>query len=218
MSAALAQARPRLSPQNLASMRAFRATLDTPDGHEGAQFQSVWPELNALVPSLPEGVTELRARGLGASTVALAYLHAAPGLCAWIDPAGTLYAPALVQAGIDLERLLVVRAPEEEARRIATKVALSEAFDLVVVDMRTLRARAKDDVFVRKLTMQHTRTVLITDAYDTKRTAWPTALALDVSRNPSGIHVRVVKERHSLGQSSALGQARTLPSWLACAA
>jgi hypothetical protein len=184
-------------------------------GAEQAPFRSVWPELNALVPSLPEGVTELRAIGLGASTVALAYLHAAPGLCAWIDPEATLYAPALVRAGIDLDRLLVVRAPKDDARRIATKLSLSEAFDLVVVDMRTLGARSKDDVFVRKITMQHTRTIVLTNAYDTKRTAWPTALALEISRNPSGIHVRVVKERHSV---AALGQARTLPSWLADAA
>lgn len=182
---------------------------------ERAPFQSAWAELNALVSGLPEGVTELRARGLGTSTLALAYLKAAPGLCAWLDPQGTLYAPALVQAGVDLNRLLVVRPSEEDARRIAAKLVGSEAFDVVIVDMRKLAPRSKDDVWVRKLSLSHTRTLLLTDAHVSKRAPWPTALALEVSRNPSGIHVRVVKERHGL-----IGQERTLRSvpWLKDAA
>jgi hypothetical protein len=185
---------------------AMTSALLTDPGHrERDQMRSAWPELNALIETLPEGVTELRARGLGVSTLALTYVHAARGLCAWVDPEATLYAPALVQAGIDMDRLLVVRPPEEDARRIATKVVLSEAFDLVVIDMRALTLRSKDDVFVRKLTLTHTRTLLLTDAYASKRTPWPTALAVEVSRNPSGIHVRVVKERHG-----RIGQERTL--------
>jgi recA bacterial DNA recombination protein len=91
---------------------------------------------------LPRGVIELaspRALG-GATSVAISAVRAAQkrdlrAWCAWIDPEGSLYAPGLARAGIDLARLLVVRPPRAELGRIAVKVASARALDVLVVDM-----------------------------------------------------------------------------------
>ncbi len=102
-----------------------------------------WPELDFLLPDggLPRGVVELAApRALGGSTsIALAAVRAAQARsqgswCAWLDPEGTLHAPGVVAAGVDLGRMLVVRGPRSELARMAMKVVASGAFDVVVID------------------------------------------------------------------------------------
>jgi hypothetical protein len=184
---------------------------------------SAWAELNALVPGLPQGVSEFRALGGlgGGTTLALAYVQAAlksGGMVAWVDPSAELYAPALVQAGIDLDRLLVVRPLAEDARKVAVKLAASEAFELVVFDLRgpqNVRARVlKDEVFIRKLSVTHTRAIVLTDANAFRSAPWPTALTIDVQRHQGGITARIVKERHGL-----IGKERTLRTvpWLEAA-
>ncbi|HXN32175.1 MAG TPA: hypothetical protein VN894_09945, partial [Polyangiaceae bacterium] len=79
-----------------------------------------WAELDAVLPDggLPRGVVELAApRALGGSTsVALAAVRAGQARskgawCAWLDPEGTLHAPGVVAAGVELARMLVVRGP-----------------------------------------------------------------------------------------------------------
>jgi recombination protein RecA len=81
----------------------------------------------------------------GATTIALSAMravHNAAGSsgsrawCAWITEANAppLYAPAVAQAGVDLERLLIVRPSPADLARTVVKVAASGAFDLVVVD------------------------------------------------------------------------------------
>src|ERR1700676_3039038 len=79
-----------------------------------------WPELDAALPDggLPRGVVELAApRALGGSAsiasaaVRAAHARSPRAWCAWVDPESTLYAPGLVGAGVDLDRLLVVRPP-----------------------------------------------------------------------------------------------------------
>jgi hypothetical protein len=132
-----------------------------------------------------------------------------------------------VQAGIDLDRMLVVRPPAEAARTVAVKICASEAFELVVIDMRIrvdvgeARARRpqtrslRDDVFIRKLAVTQTRTLVLTDHSVRKSVPWPTALCVDLQRHKngsqSGITARIVKERHGL-----IGKERTLRSvpWL----
>jgi recombination protein RecA len=126
--------------------------------HNAPALALGWPELDAALPDggLPRGVVELAApRALGGSTsVALAAVRSAQqrakaslarsseargraqehGWCAWIDPEGTLYAPGVAKAGVDLARMLVVRPPRAELARVAVKVTASRAFDVVVVD------------------------------------------------------------------------------------
>ena len=109
-----------------------------------------WPELERVLPDrgFPRGVVEIASpitkqgamRG-GATTIALSAIRAVHtsdprAWCAWITEANAapLYAPAVAQAGVDLERLLVVRPQPADLARTVVKVASSGAFDLVVVD------------------------------------------------------------------------------------
>ncbi|MDB4998032.1 MAG: hypothetical protein JWM74_5464 [Myxococcaceae bacterium] len=125
---------------------------------EGAVLGLDWPELERVLPDrgFPRGVIEIASqmtsritkhgamRG-GATTIALSAMravHNAAGSsgsrawCAWITEANAppLYAPAVAQAGVDLERLLIVRPSPADLARTVVKVATSGAFDLVVVD------------------------------------------------------------------------------------
>jgi hypothetical protein len=154
----------------------------------------------------------------GATTIALLAVqsvHAADerSWCAWITPADapSLYAPALVQAGVDLSRILIVRPPSSALARTAIKVAASGAFDLVVVDAQTGQGgldgrlagggRAKVDgaVVVRKLALaseeKGAACLVLTNAYESRATPWPVALRIEVERRPDALAVRVTKDR-----------------------
>ncbi len=181
---------------------------------------------------LPRGVIELAApRALGGATsVAIAAVRAAQekdprAWCAWLDPEGTLYAPGLARAGVDLARLLVVRPPRAELGRIAVKVAAARALDVLVIDMDAcacgglrgappLRSRGslpgegvgehrrravEPEVIVRKLAILAeeggARVILITDRDQPRRAQWPVALRLELERGPESLTVRVAKDR-----------------------
>ncbi|MDB4942504.1 MAG: hypothetical protein JWP97_2038 [Labilithrix sp.] len=109
-----------------------------------------WPELEKVLPDhgLARGVTEIASpitkhgamRG-GATTIALSAIRAAHAAdprawCAWITEEGAspLYAPAVAQAGVDLDRLLVVRPSAADLARTVVKTAASGAFDVIVID------------------------------------------------------------------------------------
>lgn len=208
-----------------------------------------WPELERVLPDqgLPRGVIEIASpmtrlgpsrqagsetlalRG-GATTLALSAIRAAhaadPGAwCAWITDkaAPSLYAPAVVQAGVDLDRLLVVRPEAQALARSVVKVAASGAFDLVVVDAasgldgrlasaeeprnptRTGRARVDGSVVVRKLALaseeKGTTFLLLTNLFATRPVPWPVALRLEVERRPDAIAVRVTRDRRGRASS-----------------
>jgi recA bacterial DNA recombination protein len=128
--------------------------LGAPSKIEDAALALEWRELDALLPDhgMPRGVIELTApRALGGMTcIALATVRAAQrrearAWCAWIDPEATLYGPGLVQSGVDLRRLFVVRPPRADLARVAVKLASAHAFDVIVVDIDAVhgaRARA----------------------------------------------------------------------------
>lgn len=195
-----------------------------------------WPEFDDLLPDhgLPRGVVEVRApRTLGGSTsVALAAVRAAHekderAWCAWIDPDGMLYAPAVAMAGVHLNRLAIVRPPRRDILRIAVKVARSQAFEVIVMDLdpapgnevpgnagnprrRTRQRDASLEVFVRKLALlaaEGGATVLVlTDATISRSAPLPVALRLELARMESAISVRIGKDRHG-----RVGLAKTLP-------
>lgn len=76
--------------------------------------------------------------GAGASTAvarAMAQATAAGECCAWVDGTGSLSAPALAALGVDLSRLLLVKAPAQEAAWAAQLIARSGAFSLVAADV-----------------------------------------------------------------------------------
>ena len=202
-----------------------------------------WPELERVLPDrgLPRGVVELASLSMtrakngamrgGATTIALSAMraiHAASGSawCAWITESNgsPLYSPAVAQAGVDLDRLLVVRPSPADLARTVVKVAASGAFDLVIVDAPSgldgklsLRevgqaqaqgrraARVDGSVVVRKLALaaeeRGTTFILLTNIYTPRAVPWPVALRVEVERRPEAIAVRVTKDRR--GRSSS---------------
>jgi recombination protein RecA len=175
-----------------------------------------WPEVDEALPDggLPRAVVELTSpHALGSTSIAIAAVKAAQAKdarawCAWIDPDATLYAPGLAAAGIDLERLLVVRPPRAELARFALKVAQARAFDVVVVDMDPLPGFAftpkkkawPPEVLVRKLALASEQSgaavLLLTDSRLPRAAQWPVALRLEVARTrPTELALAVAKDR-----------------------
>ena len=96
--------------------------------------------LDALTPGLAAGAP-LAFVGTGTSgKVALAYRAAAGaqrdgGSVLWVDPSATFDASAAQRSGVDLSRLIVVRARSRDDVLLATGAALrSDGFRLAVVD------------------------------------------------------------------------------------
>jgi recombination protein RecA len=179
-----------------------------------------WPELAAALPdgAFPRGVIELtssRALG-GATSVALAAVRAGQSRgkdawCAWVDAEGSLYAPGVFAAGVDLGRLLVVRPDRAQLGRVAVKTVSSGAFEVVVVDVDLIR---NPELFVRKLALAAepcgTTVLLITDASRPRAAPWPVALRLELSRpDARSLSVRVTKEKR--GRAGPDSLARTVP-------
>ncbi|MGD0676859.1 MAG: recombinase A [Polyangiaceae bacterium] len=197
----------------------------------------VWPELNDVLPDggLPCGVVELTAPGVlgGSTSIALAAVRAGQrrsltAWCAWVDPEGTLHAPGVVAAGVDLSRLLVVRPPRLQLGRVAVKVTAAGAFDVVVVDVDVVmgaiskthdRLRPNPpakkgwapEVLVRKLALaaesSGTTVILLTDSSRPRAAVWPVALRLELGRpDRSHLMVRIAKDRRG-----RVGLAKVLP-------
>ena len=167
----------------------------------------------------------------GATTIAIAAMRAvyasdAHAWCAWITPAHadvpSLYAPALAQAGVDLDRLLVVRPPPQALARTAVKIAASGACALVVIDAphrhdlggpktspkRTAGGAPTHDagaVVVRKLALaaeeNGTTSLLLTSALAPRAVPWPVSMRLEVERRPDALGIRVTKDRRGHGSS-----------------
>ncbi len=130
-------------------------------------------------------------------------------------------------AGVDLNRLAVVRPPRKGLLRIAVKVVRSQAFEVVVIDMDAApgaiaadsesseRARTRTraltlEVFVRKLALLTAEAgataILLTDSTIVRPAPLPVALRLELTRTECSIHVRVGKERYG-----RIGLARAIP-------
>lgn len=200
-------------------------------------------EINEVLPEggLPRGgVIEIASpRGLArATSIALSACAAAQAearlrggeatdgaWCAWIDPTGSLFAPAVEAAGVDLGRLLVVRPPLETLARVAVRMALSRAFLVLVVDTvgvpgarqaargapaRSERARAAqaaegEDLgrwinVVRKLSVavegSDAAVLLLTDRLAARPMPLPVSMRLEVDRLDAGrLSVRVAKDK-----------------------
>jgi recombination protein RecA len=106
-------------------------------------------DLDAALPDaglLRGGIVELAVSGASAlaTTIALLACRSAQQesksrggdahWCAFIDPAGSLYAPGVYEAGVALERLLVVRPPAEALARVALRLVQAQAFAVTVID------------------------------------------------------------------------------------
>ncbi len=108
--------------------------------------------IEALDRFLPEGglphgqLTELTHIGLSGWSTWLALVACyqvqhqacrtgASAVCAFVDPRGELFAPTLLAMGIALDQLLIVRPPVASLARTAVKLARSNIFSLIVVDL-----------------------------------------------------------------------------------
>ena len=202
-----------------------------------------WPGLEDVLPDrgLPKGVVELTApHALGGSTrVALAAVRAGQARgpeawCAWVDPESTLHAPGVAAAGVDLERMLVVRTPREDLGRVAVKIVGASAFEVVVIDFDAIpqelprvsaplpppegrfspakagRRAWPADVLVRKLAVaaesSGTTVLLLTDSRRPRTMPWPVALRVELERRSrTTLGVRIAKDKRArIGSSKTV--------------
>jgi recombination protein RecA len=180
---------------------------------------------------LPRGVVEIASPGAlgGGTSVALAAIRAGQARskdawCAWLDPEGTLNAPGVAAAGVDLTRMLVVRPPRAQLGRVAVKMMGAGAFEVLVVDFDAIPGAGAEgargpekkkawapEVLVRKLALgaeaSGATVVLLTDSTRPRTMPWPVALRLELARpSRDAIVVRVAKDRRG-----RIGPARTVP-------
>jgi hypothetical protein len=107
-----------------------------------ARYPTGYAALDALLPGggLPAGrlVTIAGPASSGKLSVALAAVARATAVgacCAFIDTGGEFFPPSAAACGIDLARLLVVRAPLPAVARATCVIVQSRAFALVVLDL-----------------------------------------------------------------------------------
>ena len=193
--------------------------------HGEPSGQAVLPlgfsELDDALPDggLPRGaVTEVVVHGraaLATSTALMACKSAqreavarggeAP-FCAFIDPTATLHGPGVAAAGVDLERLLVVRPPLEALSRTAIRVVESQAFSVVVVDAAGIPGASIDIALggwprvVRRLALaaeeSRTTVLLVTDGEARRPLPLPVAMRVELARaEVDRLTVRIAKER-----------------------
>lgn len=193
------------------------------------------PELDRWLPGkgLPRGcVTELRVHGASGAATSLALsacrvaqfaeaesLQAAepshspshkscePNWCAFIDPAGTLFAPGVAQSGVSLERLLIVRPDLDSLERVAIRIAESKSFALLVIDTRTRSSRGRSSLnprgwqrTVRKLSLlmesRPNSALFITSSESHYTASLPVALRIELRRsNRDHCELQVSKNR-----------------------
>jgi len=194
------------------------------------------PELDALLPDggMPRGsVVELCAAGEGALGTTLGLRACAQAQaeararasnipwCAFVDPSSTLYGPGVAAAGVELSRLLVVRPPLGALSRVALRLAESEAFAVVVVDLtgvvgeRVAVPLGTWPRVVRRLALAIEGTghsvLLLTRAADRRPLPLPVAQRIEVSRpSVDKLTLRVAKDQrgrvsspHSIAWSGA---------------
>lgn len=205
-----------------AASRAFQAPEHTlslspaldavlPDG--GLAWGQV-SELCVAQPSYATSVSLLacaRAQNEGLAATGASSTREGPW-CAFVDPFGSLYAPGVAQAGVNLERLLVVRPSLQALSRIVVRLVEARAFALVVVDTFSHVARpitkgttqvdlAKWVNVVRRLNTAvantHSAVLLLTDKNAPRPLPLPVALRLELScTEPGVLKARVAKEKH----------------------
>jgi hypothetical protein len=133
--------------------------------------------------------------------------------CGWIDPGASLYAPAVAEAGVALERLLVVRPGAEELAKIAVRMATSRVFTVLVIDRsgvpgaRVVEERIRWDVAVRRLALacegSDTCVLLLSDLEQARAAPLPVAMRVEITR-PSAdrANLHVTKDRRGIASGT----------------
>jgi hypothetical protein len=178
-------------------------------------------ELDALLPDgglLRGGVTELSVAGAAAGATRLSLLACravqaegrargggAPW-CAFVDASSTLYGPGVAEAGVQLDRLLVVRPPREALARVSARLVESRAFALVIIDTVGVPGCPLDVSLgtwprvVRRLAMAVEGTdasvLLVTAAKASRPLPLPVAQRIELVRSSEQtLDVRIAKDR-----------------------
>ncbi len=170
------------------------------------------PRGSVVELAAPAGLAQATRIALAACSAAQAHSrqtrrNARSCWCAWLDPHGSLYAPGVGAAGVDLARLLVVQPPLQELGRIAGRVVASDIFSLVVVDRSCIEGLAPNKhsttrwrTATRRLALaasnSKTTVLLLSNTRTAQRDLLPTALRLELRRSRRDqIQLRVAKER-----------------------
>ena len=152
----------------------------------------------------PSGLA--RATRFALSAVASCQAENRDRWCGWVDGSATLYAPGVAQAGVDLNRLLVVRPEPADLARVAVRLVSSQVFSVVVVD-RTgvpgselhLPRSIRWNTTVRRLALAAENsdcTILLLSNESQSREALPTAMRIELKRPAlDRLHMRIAKER-----------------------
>jgi hypothetical protein len=133
--------------------------------------------------------------------------------CAFLDPEGTLFGPAVQASGVCLDRLLVLRPPRHLLAKAAVRVALSRIFSVIVVDVaavpgasspsKTQHRSESMDVWSKvsrrlSLAVEKTPTTifLLTRSEAMRPSALPVAMRVELeNKTPDSLFVRVAKEK-----------------------
>lgn len=209
----------RLSSLSPGGVQLARPAHEPSPGDQGLAL-----ELGGLDAALPDhgllrgAVVELAVSGESAlaTTIALAACRAAqheaksrggsPPWCAFVDPSRSLYGPGVAAAGVELERLLVVRPPLEALSRVALRLAESQAFAVLVIDLLGAPGRELSVPLgswprvIRRLSMavEGTRSsvILITSAAEHRPLPLPVAQRIELARPArEKLVVRVAKDK-----------------------
>jgi recombination protein RecA len=225
-----AQLLEQISPELLRTFNAGGALAQQPGPAASGQANLAGSHalplgLEELDQALPDGgllrgaVTELAVQGQAslATSISLAACRAAQQQgqerggdmpwCAFIDPARSLYAPGVLDQGVQLNRLLVVRPPLEALTRVAVRVAESQCFSVVVIDTVGAVGAPLDVPLgswprtVRRLSMAVQKTpgviLLLTDAAARRPLTLPVAQRIELDRiSAHKLILQVAKDRH----------------------
>jgi recombination protein RecA len=145
--------------------------------------------------------------------------------CAFLDPSGTLYGPGVAAAGVDLERLLVVRPSVEALSRVALRIVESAACAVTVIDTLGVPGQSLNVNLsawlrvVRRLAMGVDGTshsvILLTDAAEQRPLPLPVAQRIELERPSEGkLLVRVAKDKHGrVSSPRSIAWVRSGPAW-----
>jgi RecA/RadA recombinase len=129
--------------------------------------------------------------------------------CAWVDASHSLYAPGLARAGIDLDRLLVVRPEPADIARVTVRLVNSRVFSVVVVDRAGVpgarlpssrETGTRWSTVVRRLALAATEAdttiLLLSSTAAAQRETLPTAMRLELSQPaPDRLRLAIAKDK-----------------------
>ncbi|MEP7051539.1 MAG: recombinase A [Pseudomonadota bacterium] len=145
--------------------------------------------------------------------------------CAFLDPTGTLYAPGVAAAGVNLERLLVVRPSLEALGRVALRIVESAACAITVIDLLGVPGQLLGVNLtgwlrvVRRLAMGVDGTahsvILLTDASEQRPLPLPVSQRIELERLSEGkLSLRIAKDKQGrVSAPRSIAWARTGPLW-----